>query len=102
MTEKEARWGSKTVEGSGHQESLRLDELRAQVLKSDRDLKEAKSAHLTKPSVGYGGKFGIMSDRQDKVRLRSTALCTANGARRPPTEKFGFFRAPNRMNISEK
>ncbi|KAI6179028.1 SH3 domain-containing protein [Aphelenchoides besseyi] len=31
VTEKESRWGAKTVSGSGHQESVRLDELRDEV-----------------------------------------------------------------------
>jgi len=31
VSEKEQRWGAKTVEGSGHQASMKLDQLREQV-----------------------------------------------------------------------
>ncbi|KAI6196253.1 hypothetical protein M3Y94_01086200 [Aphelenchoides besseyi] len=61
VTEKESRWGAKTVSGSGHQESVRLDELRDEVLKSDQALKEQRLAHMSKPSSGYGGTFGVQA-----------------------------------------
>jgi len=32
VSEKEQRWGAKTVEGSGHQASMKLDQLREEVL----------------------------------------------------------------------
>jgi len=32
VSEKEQRWGAKTVEGSGHQASMQLDKLREEVL----------------------------------------------------------------------
>ncbi|VDP11954.1 unnamed protein product [Soboliphyme baturini] len=51
--EQEGRWGSKTVEGSGHQ-------------KGDRELKRIQFEQMPKPSEGYGGKFGIQQDRVDK------------------------------------
>lgn len=35
VSEKESRWGSKTVEGSGHQESISLDQLRKDILIDD-------------------------------------------------------------------
>jgi hypothetical protein len=60
VSEKESRWGAKTVAGSGHQESIRLDQLRDQVLKSDHDLKEKQMEHMPKASEGYGGKFGVL------------------------------------------
>jgi len=31
VSEKEQRWGAKTVEGSGHQASMKLDQLREEV-----------------------------------------------------------------------
>jgi cortactin len=64
ISEKESRWGARTVTGSGHQESIRLDQLREEVLKSDRELKEKQD--MPKPSLGYGGSFGIETGRQDK------------------------------------
>lgn len=35
VDEKESRWGAKTIEGSGHQESVSLDQLRKEVIKND-------------------------------------------------------------------
>lgn len=52
VDEKESRWGAKTVEGSGHQESIRLDQLREEVLKSDRELKEKQLKTMPKSSEG--------------------------------------------------
>ncbi|KAI6238091.1 hypothetical protein M3Y99_00736600 [Aphelenchoides fujianensis] len=66
VTEKESRWGAKTVAGSGHQEHIRLDELRDEVLKSDRELKDRQFSHMPKASSGYGGRYGIEADRVDK------------------------------------
>lgn len=121
LSEKERRWGAKTVVGSGHQESIRLDRLRDDVLKSDQIvkvrsptysrtpkislksdkllqfnffkteypentyfshllifddlkfknfllfLKDKMMSHMSKPSEGYGGKFGVQTDRVDQV-----------------------------------
>lgn len=63
VSEKEQRWGSKTVAGSGHQASVDMHELREQVKQIDR---ETKMKTAPKPSYGYGGKFGIEKDRMDK------------------------------------
>lgn len=35
VNEKESRWGAKTIEGSGHQESVSLDQLRKEVIAND-------------------------------------------------------------------
>ncbi|TPP60182.1 Src substrate cortactin [Fasciola gigantica] len=63
VTEKEQRWGSKTVGGSGHQGSIDLRALREEVKQSDK-INKLKTA--PKPSYGYGGKFGVERDRMDK------------------------------------
>lgn len=39
INEKDSRWGSKTVEGSGHQQSISLNNLRKEVLVSDIKIK---------------------------------------------------------------
>ncbi|CAI4232511.1 unnamed protein product [Auanema sp. JU1783] len=67
LTEKEARWGSKTVEGSGHQGSFSLEQFRREALDSDKLNQEKKLATMPKPSEGYGGKFGVQTDRMDKA-----------------------------------
>uniref|UniRef100_A0A158Q6R7 SH3 domain-containing protein n=1 Tax=Elaeophora elaphi TaxID=1147741 RepID=A0A158Q6R7_9BILA len=66
VNEKESRWGAKTVEGSGHQESVSLDQLRKEVIKSDNLIKAKKAEEMPKASEGYGGKFGVQKDRMDK------------------------------------
>uniref|UniRef100_A0A1I8C0L8 SH3 domain-containing protein n=1 Tax=Meloidogyne hapla TaxID=6305 RepID=A0A1I8C0L8_MELHA len=66
LDEKESRWGSKTVEGSGHQDSIQLNMLRNEVLESEEKNKQKKLELMPKPSKGYGGKFGVETDRIDK------------------------------------
>uniref|UniRef100_A0A915PY96 SH3 domain-containing protein n=1 Tax=Setaria digitata TaxID=48799 RepID=A0A915PY96_9BILA len=66
VNEKESRWGAKTVEGSGHQESLSLDQLRREVIKSDNMIKAKKAEEMPKANEGYGGRFGVQKDRMDK------------------------------------
>ncbi|TNN11531.1 Hematopoietic lineage cell-specific protein isoform 1 [Schistosoma japonicum] len=63
VTEKEQRWGSKTVAGSGHQASIDMLALKEEVKEADR---LAKLKIAPKPSYGYGGKFGVEKDRMDK------------------------------------
>ncbi|KAK4468121.1 hypothetical protein MN116_008288 [Schistosoma mekongi] len=63
VTEKEQRWGSKTVAGSGHQASIDMLALKEEVKKADC---LAKLKIAPKPSYGYGGKFGVEKDRMDK------------------------------------
>ncbi|CAD6192530.1 unnamed protein product [Caenorhabditis auriculariae] len=67
ITEKESRWGAKTVEGSGHQAHVSLDELRKEALKSTQEQKEKLLAEMPRASEGYGGKFGVQKDRMDKA-----------------------------------
>ncbi|OZC11288.1 hypothetical protein X798_01704 [Onchocerca flexuosa] len=66
LNERESRWGAKTVEGSGHQESVSLDQLRKEVIESDNLIRAKKLAEMPKASEGYGGKFGLQKDRIDK------------------------------------
>ncbi|EJD74912.1 SRC8 protein [Loa loa] len=66
VNEKESRWGAKTVDGSGHQESVSLDQLRKEVIESDNLIRAKKAAEMPKASEGYGGKFGVQKDRMDK------------------------------------
>ncbi|CAF0804045.1 unnamed protein product [Brachionus calyciflorus] len=62
ISEKEQRWGSKTVEGSGRQGSVDLEKLKENAKKTSSDtINTAKNF-----SAGYGGKFGVQQDRVDK------------------------------------
>ncbi|CAL8352520.1 unnamed protein product [Merluccius merluccius] len=66
VTEKEQRWGAKTVAGSGHQEHINIHQLRANVSTEHTSLKQKELDDMPKASHGYGGKFGVQQDRMDK------------------------------------
>uniref|UniRef100_A0A1I8ALW0 SH3 domain-containing protein n=1 Tax=Steinernema glaseri TaxID=37863 RepID=A0A1I8ALW0_9BILA len=66
ISEKESRWGAKTVDGSGHQESLNMNDFRKDVLQSHAQITAKKIEEQPKASEGYGGKFGVQKDRMDK------------------------------------
>ncbi|VDP39897.1 unnamed protein product [Heligmosomoides polygyrus] len=68
ISEKASRWGAKTVEGSGHQEHFNMDQFRQEALVAEKIHQEKKLEEMPKASDGYGGKFGVMTDRMDKVR----------------------------------
>ncbi|KAG5455023.1 Hematopoietic lineage cell-specific protein [Clonorchis sinensis] len=63
VSEKEQRWGSKTVPGSGRQAYIDMNTLREEVKQADQ---QNKLKTAPKPSYGYGGKFGVERDRMDK------------------------------------
>ncbi|XP_076971525.1 src substrate cortactin isoform X3 [Tamandua tetradactyla] len=66
VSEKEQRWGAKTVKGSGHQEHINIHKLRENVFQEHQILKEKELETGPKASHGYGGKFGVEQDRMDK------------------------------------
>ncbi|XP_069479524.1 src substrate cortactin isoform X5 [Ambystoma mexicanum] len=66
VSEKEQRWGAKTVQGSGHQEHINIHKLRENVSQEHQTLKEKELQTGPNASHGYGGKFGVQQDRMDK------------------------------------
>ncbi|XP_041824975.1 src substrate cortactin-like isoform X2 [Melanotaenia boesemani] len=66
VSEKEQRWGAKTVAGSGHQEHIDIHQLRETVSTEHTSLKQKELENMPKASHGYGGKFGVQQDRMDK------------------------------------
>ncbi|XP_059207147.1 src substrate cortactin-like isoform X2 [Centropristis striata] len=66
VSEREQRWGAKTVEGSGHQEHINIHRLRETVSTEHTSLKQKEADAAPKASLGYGGKFGVEQDRMDK------------------------------------
>ncbi|KAK1891501.1 Src substrate cortactin [Dissostichus eleginoides] len=66
VSEREQRWGAKTVEGSGHQESIDINRLREAVSTEHTSLRKKEQDTEPKASDGYGGKFGVQQDRMDK------------------------------------
>eukprot|EP00043_Microstomoeca_roanoka_P025970 m.10417 g.10417 ORF g.10417 m.10417 type:complete len:290 (-) comp6027_c1_seq1:37-906(-) len=69
VSEKQQRWGSRTVEGSGRIGVVAggLDALRHEVEEDDRKAKDSQRRENF--AHGYGGKFGVQADRQDKVAV---------------------------------
>ncbi|NXK98643.1 SRC8 protein, partial [Formicarius rufipectus] len=69
VSEKEQRWGAKTVNGSGHQEHINIHQLRENIFQEHQNLKEKELETGPRASHGYGGKFGVEQDRMDKVSV---------------------------------
>lgn len=66
ISEKEQRWGAKTIEGSGHTEHINIHQLRSKVSEEHDVLKKKEMESGPKASHGYGGRFGVERDRMDK------------------------------------
>nr|CAD7396155.1 unnamed protein product [Timema poppensis] len=65
VTEQEQRWGSRTVEGSGRTAgAIDMNALREETAKSDKAMKKKQHDEGPKAEFGYGGKFGVQTDRQ--------------------------------------
>ncbi|XP_053114242.1 hematopoietic lineage cell-specific protein-like isoform X2 [Hemicordylus capensis] len=69
ISEKEQRWGAKTIEGSGRPEHIDIHKLRSKVSEEHEVLKKKELEAAPKASYGYGGKFGTEKDRMDKSAL---------------------------------
>nr|XP_020633604.1 src substrate cortactin-like isoform X2 [Pogona vitticeps] len=69
ISEKEQRWGAKTIEGSGRAEHIDIHQLRSKVSEEHEVLKKKELETAPKASYGYGGKFGTEKDRMDKSAL---------------------------------
>lgn len=67
ISEKEQRWGAKTIEGSGRAEHIDIHQLRNKVSEEHEVIKKKELEAGPKASYGYGGKFGTERDRMDKV-----------------------------------
>ncbi|XP_075423733.1 src substrate cortactin isoform X2 [Ascaphus truei] len=66
VSEKEQRWGAKTVEGSGHQAHINIHALRENVSQEHQSQREHEQQVGPQASHGYGGKFGVEQDRMDR------------------------------------
>ena len=82
VSEKEQRWGAKTVQGSGHQEHINIHKLRENVFQEHQTLKEKELETGPKASHGYGGKFGVEQDRMDKLSATNISRNFPSTARR--------------------
>ncbi|XP_029472004.1 hematopoietic lineage cell-specific protein-like isoform X2 [Rhinatrema bivittatum] len=69
ISEKEQRWGAKTIEGSGRAEHFNIHQLRDRVHQEHAAIKKKELSEGPKASYGYGGKFGTERDRMDKSAL---------------------------------
>uniref|UniRef100_A0A3Q3W2U4 SH3 domain-containing protein n=1 Tax=Mola mola TaxID=94237 RepID=A0A3Q3W2U4_MOLML len=66
VSEKEQRWGAKTVMGSGHQGHINIHQLRETVSTEHTNLKQKELEAMPSAAHGYGGKYGVQQDRMDK------------------------------------
>uniref|UniRef100_A0A2K5RQD5 Hematopoietic lineage cell-specific protein n=1 Tax=Cebus imitator TaxID=2715852 RepID=A0A2K5RQD5_CEBIM len=66
ISEKEQRWGAKTIKGSGRTEHINIHQLRNKVSEEHDVLKKKEMESGPKASHGYGGRFGVERDRMDK------------------------------------
>lgn len=69
ISEKEQRWGAKTIAGSGRAEHIDIHQLRNKVSEEHEVIKKKELETGPKASYGYGGKFGTEQDRMDKCAV---------------------------------
>ncbi|NXM76018.1 HCLS1 protein, partial [Serilophus lunatus] len=69
ISEKEQRWGAKTIEGSGRAGHIDIHQLRSKVSEEHEVIKKKELETGPKASYGYGGKFGTERDRMDKCAV---------------------------------
>ncbi|NXF12403.1 HCLS1 protein, partial [Smithornis capensis] len=69
LTEKEQRWGAKTIAGSGRAGHFDIHQLRSKVSEEHEVIKKKELETGPKASYGYGGKFGTERDRMDKCAV---------------------------------
>ncbi|KFV73037.1 Hematopoietic lineage cell-specific protein [Dryobates pubescens] len=69
LSEKEQRWGAKTIAGSGRAEHIDIHQLRSKVSEEHEVIKKKELETGPKASYGYGGKFGTERDRMDKCAV---------------------------------
>lgn len=69
ISEREQRWGAKTIEGSGRAGYIDIHELRNKVSEEHEVIKKKELETGPKASYGYGGKFGTERDRMDKCAV---------------------------------
>ncbi|XP_056269296.1 src substrate cortactin-like isoform X2 [Pseudoliparis swirei] len=95
VSEREQRWGAKTVEGSGHQEHINIKQLRETVSTEHTSMKQKELETMPKASHGYGGKFGVQQDRMDKSAMghdyqsKLSAHCSQTDTSKGFGGKFG-------------
>ncbi|XP_051463924.1 hematopoietic lineage cell-specific protein-like isoform X4 [Apus apus] len=69
ISEKEQRWGAKSIEGSGRAAHIDIHQLRNKVSEEHEVIKKKELETGPKASYGYGGKFGTERDRMDKCAV---------------------------------
>ncbi|KRZ67253.1 Src substrate cortactin [Trichinella papuae] len=67
LSEKDRRWASRAVKDSLDRiDNVDMEKVRQETIKNDAEVKNRLQTSVTKPSHGYGGRFGVMVDRMDK------------------------------------
>uniref|UniRef100_A0A3Q3WNH9 SH3 domain-containing protein n=1 Tax=Mola mola TaxID=94237 RepID=A0A3Q3WNH9_MOLML len=81
VSEKEQRWGAKTVMGSGHQGHINIHQLRETVSTEHTNLKQKELEAMPSAAHGYGGKYGsaVGHDYQSKLSKHCSQTDTSKG-----------------------
>ncbi|NXD30629.1 HCLS1 protein, partial [Spelaeornis formosus] len=69
ISEREQRWGAKSIAGSGRAGHIDIHQLRNAVSEEHEVIKKKELETGPKASYGYGGKFGTEQDRMDKCAV---------------------------------
>ncbi|NWU72567.1 HCLS1 protein, partial [Pterocles burchelli] len=69
ISEREQRWGAKSIAGSGRAEHIDIHQLRNKVSEEHEVIKKKELETGPKASYGYGGKFGTERDQMDKCAM---------------------------------
>ncbi|XP_023774659.1 hematopoietic lineage cell-specific protein isoform X1 [Cyanistes caeruleus] len=69
ISEREQRWGAKSIQGSGRAGHIDIHQLRNKVSEEYEVIKKKELETGPKASYGYGGKFGTERDRMDKCAV---------------------------------
>uniref|UniRef100_A0A2S2PRQ1 Hematopoietic lineage cell-specific protein n=1 Tax=Schizaphis graminum TaxID=13262 RepID=A0A2S2PRQ1_SCHGA len=72
VSEEEQRWGSRTIPGSGRVlDHVDMSQLREEVTKAHEVQKKKEMEEGPQAAFGYGGKFGVQSDRYSYYKLNT-------------------------------
>nr|XP_023417590.1 src substrate cortactin-like isoform X2 [Cavia porcellus] len=87
VSKKEQRWGSKTLQGSRHQEHINIYKIRENVFQEHHTLKEKELQTGPKASHGYGGKFCVEQYSMDKEQAKAKKKTSTESPTPHPAEE---------------
>ncbi|KRY66187.1 Src substrate cortactin [Trichinella pseudospiralis] len=91
LSEKDRRWASRAVKDSLDRiGNVDMEKVRQETIKNDAEVKNRLQTSVTKPSHGYGGRFGVMVDRMDKSAEDWNYVSEVSKHSSQLDHKFGF------------